>query len=378
MGRSFPGRNAQVQIDMMDKSGRDFDAYAGDLFGEIMLADTAAAARPAARKPLTRFIPGFAICAIASAAAAWLSQNYGVPIILAGLLLGLAVNFAAADPRTHEGLDATSRHGLRAGIVLLGLQITVMQVAAMGAVPFLGLALVMTAAVIAALLAARITGQSVSVGLLAGGSTAICGASAALALYGVIGRERIDQAQFTMTLVMLAAASAIALATYPALSQMLGFSDAQAGFLVGASIHDVAQAIGAGLAVSDAAGAQATVVKLTRVALLAPLVTLAALWIARAHPVAAPGAATRVPMLPGFILFFLALVGVNSLVSLPSEVADNALIASKTLLLLAVTAAAMRTRTDLLLELGWRAVMPVLAATIVSLGVALAFARWVL
>ena len=86
----------------------DFDAYAGDLFGEMMLADTAAASTaPTERKPLSRFVPGLAICAIASAAAAWLAQNYGVPIILAGLLLGLALNFAAGDARTHEGLDAT-------------------------------------------------------------------------------------------------------------------------------------------------------------------------------------------------------------------------------------------------------------------------------
>lgn len=361
---------------MTGKRRPDFDAYAGDLFGEIMLADAVAA--PASPKPLSRFVPGFAICAIASAAAAWLSQNYGVPIILAGLLLGLALNFAAGDTRTHDGLDATSRHGLRIGIVLLGFQVTLMQIAAMGAVPFAGLALVMAAALIAALLAARATGQSAAVGLLAGGSTAICGASAALALYGVIGRDRIEQAQFTLTLVILAVASAIALATYPALTEMLGFSDAQAGFLVGASIHDVAQAIGAGFAVSDEAGAQATVVKLTRVALLAPLVTLAALWIARAHPVTGPGMGARVPMLPGFILVFLALVGVNSLVSIPDAVAPAALLASKTFLLLAVTATAMRTRTDLLLQLGWRSVMPVLAATIASLGVALAFAQWAL
>jgi uncharacterized integral membrane protein (TIGR00698 family) len=365
---------------MMDKRRPDFDAYAGDLFGEIMLADTAPAPAPAARKPLTRFIPGLAICAIASAAAAWLSQNYGVPIILAGLLLGLALNFAAGDERTHEGLDAASRHGLRAGIVLLGLQVTVMQVAAMGVVPFLGLALVMSAAVIAALLAARATGQSAAVGLLAGGATAICGASAALALYGVIGRERIEPAQFTLTLVILAAASAIALVTYPMLATALAFSDAQAGFLTGASVHDVAQAIGAGFAVSDAAGAQATVVKLTRVALLAPLVTLAALWIARAYPVAESGAragaGARVPMLPGFILAFLALVAVNSLIALPPAVAPAALTLSKTLLLLAVTATAMRTRTDLLLQLGWRSVMPVLAATMASLGAALGFAWW--
>lgn len=360
---------------MMNKRPSDFDAYAGDLYGEIMLADDAAAT-PTVRKPLTRFVPGLAICAIAAAAAAWFSQNYGVPIILAGLLLGLALNFAAGDTRTHAGLDAASRHGLRLGIVLLGFQVTVMQVGAMGIIPFLGLALVMAAAVLAALLAARLTGQGAAVGLLAGGATAICGASAALALYGAIGRDRIDQAQFTLTLVVLAAASAIALTTYPAMTQILGFTDAQAGFLVGASIHDVAQAIGAGFAVSDPAGAQATVVKLTRVALLAPLVTLAALWIARVQPVSAAGAGTQVPLLPGFILAFLLLVAVNSLVAMPPVIAPAALALSKTLLLLAVTATAMRTRTDLLLRLGWRSVMPVLAATIASLGVALAFANW--
>jgi uncharacterized membrane protein YadS len=353
----------------------DFDAFAGDLFGEIILAESAAAPR-AERRPLSRFIPGLAVAAIASAAAAWLSQNYGVPVILAGLLIGLAMNFVAGDPHTHDGLDLVSRHGLRAGIVLLGFQVTAGQVMAMGLVPFLGLALVMGAALAAALAAARATGQSPAVGLLGGGATAICGASAALALYGVIGRERIDQSLFTLTLVILAAASAIALIAYPPLTQMLGFSDAQAGFLTGAAIHDVAQAIGAGFAVSDAAGAQATVVKLTRVALLAPLVTLAALWIARAQPLAAGAGPARVPLLPGFILAFLALVGVNSLIALPAAVPPAALALSKALLLLAVTATAMRTRTDLLLGLGWRSVMPVLAATIASLAVAVGFAWW--
>ena len=355
----------------------DFETFAGDLFGEMVLADSAAAAAARSeRKPLSRFVLGLAICAIAGAAAAWLSQNYGVPVILAGLLVGLAMGFAAGDQRTHEGLDAVSRHGLRAGIVLLGFQVTAMQVMAMGLVPFAGLALVMLAALLAALAAARATGQSPAIGLLGGGATAICGASAALALYGVIGRERVDQAQFTLTLVILAAASAIALVTYPPLARMLAFSDAQAGFLTGAAIHDVAQAIGAGFAVSDSAGAQATVVKLTRVALLAPLVTLAALWIARVQPLPAGVGKARVPMLPGFILAFLAMVAVNSLVALPADVAGWALTASKTLLLLAVTATAMRTRTELLLGLGWRAVMPVLAATVASLAAALAFARW--
>ena len=84
----------------------DYEAFAGDLFGEIMLADSVAtSAEATARKPFSRFVPGLAIAAIASAAAAWLAQNYGVPVILAGLLIGLSVNFASADPRTHDGLD---------------------------------------------------------------------------------------------------------------------------------------------------------------------------------------------------------------------------------------------------------------------------------
>ncbi len=348
--------------------------YAGDLFGEMVLADRPA--KPAIRLPLTRFVPGAAICVIASAAAAWFSEQYGVPIILAGLLLGLTLTFVSGDARTHDGLDFISRHGLRLGIILLGLQVTLAQIGMMGLVPFAGLALVMLAAVVAAMLAARMTAQGPSVGLLAGGSTAICGASAALALYGVIGRERVDQAQFTLTLVILAVASAIALTTYPSIAAWLALNDAQAGFLVGASIHDVAQAIGAGFAISDPAGAQATVVKLTRVALLAPLVALAALSIVRISPVSAPTSGPRVPLLPGFILMFLALVGINSLVALPEVVAQGGLVASKALLLLAVTATSIRTRTDLLLRLGWRSVMPVLAATVASLAVALAFAKW--
>lgn len=349
-----------------DASG--FDAYAGDLFGEIMLADTAAA--PASRQPLSRFIPGLAICAIASAAAAWLSQNYGVPVILAGLLIGLALNFAAGDPRTHEGLDATSRHGLRAGIVLLGLQVTAMQVAAMGAVPFAGLALVMGAALLAALLAARVTGQSAAVGLLAGGSTAICGASAALALYSLIGKQAVDQSRFTLTLVGITVASALAMSLYPVLAVQLGLTDAQAGFLIGAATHDVAQAIGGGFSVSPEAGETATIVKLTRVALLAPMLMLAALWLSRqGEAVASRG---RVSLrLPWFITAFLAVVAAGSVIDIPAPARDGAATAAQALLLLAIVATSMKAQLQLLLGQGWRPFAPVAVATLTSFTAAL-------
>lgn len=250
------------------RQGLDWDAlpYGGDLFGELHLSGAEPPKDDTGSKRLT-LLPGLAICGVAAAAAAWLADHYDFPIILLGLLIGLSLNFVAHDARTHAGLDFASRTGLRWGIVILGLQVTGTQIVALGAAPFGALLIVMAMTILAGLLGARIAGQGRYSGLLAGGSTAICGASAALALYGVIGRDRLSQAQFALTLVGISLASAIAMSLYPVLASMLHLTDRQAGFLIGASIHDVAQAIGGGYAFSDAAGSYATIVKLARVAL---------------------------------------------------------------------------------------------------------------
>ena len=274
---------------------------------------------------------------------------------------------AGARPRGSESTRP------RWGIVVLGLQVTFAQIGALGLAPFLALGVVMAVTVAAGLAGARFAGQSRYAGLLAGGATAICGASAALALYGVIGKDRLSQAQFALSLVGISLASAFAMSVYPVLAAELALSHGQAGFLIGASIHDVAQAIGGGYAFSDAAGGYATIVKLTRVALLAPLVALASLWIGNAESGAGASLLQRLS-LPWFILAFLGVVTLNSMVALPGEMTRIGLIASKALLLLAVTATAMRSRMDLLLQMGWRAAVPVVTATLASFAVALGFA----
>ena len=158
----------------------------------------------------------------------------------------------------------------------------------------------------------------------------------------------------------------------PAIGSTMGVSVAQAGYLIGASIHDVGQAIGGAYDFSDAAGAYATIVKLARVTMLAPVVLLASLWIGPA------ASETQRPLwrrlsVPWFITLFLAVVAVNSALTLPVAAATTSLTASKALLLLAVTATAMRSRTDLLLGLGWRAAAPVAAASLASFAAALLF-----
>lgn len=353
---------------------RSTDYNAGDLFGELYLAEDSPA--PAVRRAIKEYVPGLVLCATAALAAAWLASQYGFPIILLGLLIGLALSFVSDVEVTAPGLDFAAKRFLQIGIVLLGLQVTFAQVMELGWVAFGGLLLVMAGAFGVAMVAARLSSQSREAGILAGGATAICGASAALALYGVIGKDRLDQARFSVTLVGVAVASAIAMSAYPALAQLADFTDRQAGFLIGASVHDAGQAIGGAFAYSDAAGRDGTVVKLARVAMLGPIVALVALWLGGSGGtgVASKGRA----FLPWFIIGFLILLVANSMIAVPAVVRDGALDASKALLLLAVTATAMRSRLSDLLDAGWSTLVPVIAASLTSFAIAFLVASFLL
>jgi uncharacterized integral membrane protein (TIGR00698 family) len=346
--------------------------YIADLYGETYLAEADAA--PKRQIAIGALFPGLVVVGVASAAATWFSEHYGMPVILAGLLLGLALNFVSAERKVHPGLDFCGTSCLRWGIVLLGTQVTAMQIGNLGAVAFLGLVLIMALVIGSGLIGARLGEQSVYSGWLAGVATAICGASAALAIYAVIGRDRLNQSQFTLTLVGVALASAIAMTFYPIIASSLAFTDMQAGFLMGAAVHDVAQALGGGYSFSQSAGETATIVKLSRVALLAPAVALIGLAIGRDQGKQA-GLFSKL-RLPWFILAFFAAVAVNSMVAAPAWVAEYGLLASKAMLLFAVTATAMRSRLDLLLTQGWRALLPVMLATLTAFAGAALFA-WV-
>ena len=345
----------------------DWDAlpYGGDLFGEIYLAQEEDPVAPRPAFSLRRYLPGIAVVGVAAGTAAWLAEHYGFPIILLGLLIGLALNFVAHEEATHPGLDFASRACLRWGIVALGFQVTLAQVLALGPWPFAALVAIMLTSFTAGVLGARVSGQSRYAGILAGGATAICGASAALALYSIIGRDRLSQAQFALTLVGVSLASALAMSLYPAIAGELGLSDGQAGFLIGASIHDVAQAIGGGFTYSDAAGAEATIIKLSRVALLGPALILVSLWIGTNSAKSSQPFWRRLT-LPWFILGFAAFVAINSAMTVPGALRAAMMTASKALLLFAVIATAMRSDLALIVKLGWRAATPVLFATLAS------------
>jgi uncharacterized integral membrane protein (TIGR00698 family) len=329
---------------------------AADLYGDI---------EPSPQGTWRSHWPGLAIVAAGTLAAGFLSDRYGAPLTLMALLIGLALNFLSADGRLTPGLAFASRSLLRWGIVLFGVRVTLGQVAALGPVALVCVLLIVAATLGAGILAARRLGFSTAFGALAGGAVAICGASAAMALATTLGERRISQAQLTLVLVGISAMSAAAMVLYPVAAHALALTDLRAGFLLGASIHDVAQALGAGYSYSDAAGGIATVVKLTRVALLAPVLAVVALFLPRGE------GRGKGPGVPWFVIGFFLLAGVNSLGVVPPLAASAAEHTATALLAAAVTATAIRSPLSQLLEAGPRPLLAILAATAAAFGLAL-------
>lgn len=342
--------------------------WMADLYGELQLAPAQE------RRRWLDLLPGLVVAGTAAFAALWLSDQYGAPSILMGLLLGFALNFASADDRLLPGLNLCSQTLLRIGIVLLGFRITFAEVASLGIWTFVGLVGLMVAVILVGVLAARMVRLDAHFGLLAGGATAICGISAALALWSIIGSRRVDQEQFAIVVLGTTIASAIALTFYPALAALAGLDDTQAGFLIGSSIHDVAQAIGGGFAFSDKAGEVATVVKLSRVTLLVPLLLAVTILLRGSGGAAGSQDDERSFSLrqgvPWFIAGFALLVVINSLVEVPEIVGETGMGLASFFLLLAVTAAAMKSNLSGLLANGLRSFVPVITTTLTAFALA--------
>ena len=328
---------------------------AADLYGDI---------EPTPRRTWRDHLPGLAVVAIGTCAAGFLSDHYGVPLTLMALLIGLALNFLSADGRLTPGLGFASRELLRWGIVLVGVRVTVGQIWSLGPVALVAVAAIVGLVMATGVLAARRLGFGAAFGVLAGGAVAICGASAAMALATTLGERRISQAQLTLVLVTISGMSAAAMVLYPLLAHAIGLGDLQAGFLLGASIHDVAQSLGAGYSFSPHAGDIAAIVKLTRVALLAPVLALVALRLPRDGGRAHLG-------VPWFVVGFFLLAGINSTGIVPALAARVAETAAAWLLAAAVTATAIRSPLAQLLGAGPRPALVVGAATLAALALAL-------
>ena len=301
--------------------------------------------------------------ALAPALGALLRMAFGpqaplVPAMVLALVLGMALGRVAARPAFAEGLGFCAKRVLRVAVALLGLRIAVGDVLALGA----GTALLVVAAMAGTLALAvwmgRRLGQEAGAGALAGAATAVCGASATLAAAAALPAWRDKGRDVAFTVVAANAASTLAMLAYPPVAAALGLDARETGVLLGATIHDMAQVVGAAYAVSPEVGDAAVVVKLFRVLLLLPVVLALGRWFAARGP--ATGGALA-PAVPGFAVGFLLLCALNS--ALPATGAVGAvwaplraaLVEASSLgLLVALAALGLGTSVRAILGVGWR------------------------
>ncbi|MEQ8310293.1 MAG: putative sulfate exporter family transporter [Sphingopyxis sp.] len=305
--------------------------------------------------------PGLAVALVVAATATFLSEHYDAPVMLYALLLGMALNFVTEAPRGQAGIDFAAKGLMRAGVALLGFRIGWDQVSALGWGPVVMVGTLVGATILISTFAARAMGFNPLFGFLSGGATAICGASAAMALSAALPpNDRKEQATL-FTVIGVSALSTTAMVLYPLITRALGLSDHTAGVFIGATIHDVAQVVGAGYAISPDAGDTATIVKLLRVAMLLPVILVAG-QISRREAGAA--GTERPSLLPWFVVAFVALVALNSFVALPAAVTEAGKLLSSWFLVTAIAAIGMKTRLGDLVQVGWQPVALMVGETV--------------
>ncbi|MGH6623676.1 MAG: YeiH family protein, partial [Burkholderiaceae bacterium] len=301
---------------------------------------------------------------------------YGAPVMLFALLLGMAMNFLSGDGPCAAGIEFTGRTVLRIGVALLGFRITAGQIVELGWQPVAIVVLGVVLTIGVSMLLARLMGFQSLFGLLSGGATAICGASAALALSAALPNHPQKERATLFTVIGVSVLSTLTMIVYPMLAKAIGLDPRLAGIFLGATIHDVAQVVGAGYSMSQETGDVATVVKLMRVAMLLPVIVFAVVLVRARASNTGEASGPRPPLLPSFAVAFAVLVAINSTGWLPDIVAKTGSDISRWCLVAAIAGIGMKTHLKELLTVGVKPVVLMIVETAFLAALALALIRW--
>ncbi len=293
-------------------------------------------------------MPGLLLSATIALAVRFVSDQLGGPAMLYALLFGMAFNFLTEDERFAAGIFFASRNILRLGVALLGLRITTGEVMDLG---WSVVALIM-GGVVATILVGGLIGRAFGLrgdhSVLSAGAVGICGASAALAIASVLPSHKDHERNTILTVAGVTALSTVAMVVYPVFVTYLQYDNVTAGVFLGATIHDVAQVVGAGYIISDQSGEISTLVKLIRVACLVPVVVVISLITHRSRA----ESPDKRPLLPWFLIAFVVLVVVNSMGWVPPEAHSMLTPVSSWCLLTAVAALGVKTSLKALADVG--------------------------
>jgi uncharacterized integral membrane protein (TIGR00698 family) len=308
-----------------------------------------------------RLLPGLVTAAPALAAAFVVHALVpALPAMTVAVALGLlAANLPLTAVwiagRARPGLDFAGKHFMRAGIVLLGLKVSVQDILGMGWVAMLLVCGVVLLSFGGTYLLVRLFRLPQETALLVATGFSICGASAIGAMAAV---RRIRHADTVLPVALVTLCGTLAIGLLPLLMHPLQLSPLAFGAWTGASVHDVGQVVATAQTAGTAALGIAVVVKLTRVLLLAPVVAIAGLH----HRASTSGQEALPPVVPLFVVGFVAMVALRSTGWLPEAWLDAGAGVQDILLGAALFGLGSAVRIRTLLHTGGRALSAALAA----------------
>jgi uncharacterized integral membrane protein (TIGR00698 family) len=318
------------------------------------------------RTVIRKIFPGVLIAGLIAVSAQFISDHYGAPSMLMGLLLGISLNFLSVTDKCGPGIDFASRRILRFGVALLGIRISFEMAVLLGWPTVLLVFSGVLLTIFFGLAVSRLFGHGYQFAFLSAGSVAICGASAAMAISAILPRDERSEERLVFTVVGVTLLSTLAMILYPIFAEKLGLDARPAGVFLGATIHDVAQVVGAGFSVSEDVGEVATVIKLIRVAMLGPIILVAAVIIRRLT--VRDGTVERPAIIPGFVMAFVVLVILNSFGAFPVEVKEITAEVSRWALLMAIGALGLKTSLREIAKVGRNAIALLVVETLFITG----------
>ena len=291
-----------------------------------------------------KVLPGLLLAVLVAVAArlvGWLLPAV-VSEILVAILLGLVVSNVWKLPSgTGPGLRFVVQRVLRAGIVLLGARFYLADVARIGGGAIGLILLCMTVALAFALLVGRRLQLPPRLALLIGVGTAVCGNSAIVATAPVI---KADEREVGFAVGTITFTGTLALFLYPLIGHLLQMTDVAFGVWSGVAVNDTSQVVATSAAFSLVARDVATVVKLVRNALMAPLIMLIAWWWSRNTSEGAASGQSWLKALPPFVLMFLGMALLRSVGLIPVGLLRPIDEAAKACILVAMAGVGLHTK----------------------------------
>ncbi len=270
---------------------------------------------------LRRYGPGLLVVAVAVLLAFRLGDIVDISPLVGGVVLGVIVaNVGLIRPALAPGLTFATKRLLRAGVVMLGLRLSVDQVRDLGLIGAVTVVVVVVASFFGIQALARVMGVRPGLGLLVATGYSICGASAVAAMEPLADADE-EEVAYAIGLVTLC--GSLSIIVLPAIGHALGLSFEQFGTWAGAGVHDVGQVTATASAYAEASLPPALLVKLTRVVLLAPMVAGVGVWRRRQHAAVAEDG-RRPPIVPLFVLGFLAAIALRATGWLSADALDTA------------------------------------------------------